>query len=137
VTEPNRRAAIAQEIQQGRAALRAARALRDLHLYNDALNRLYYALFHHAVALLLIEGVEPRRRAALAGLLGQHVVGRHELSAGDVAVISRTCTFRDLADYERTWNADEGVAHGAFAEVEPLMDRISRYLTRSSWLEDE
>jgi uncharacterized protein (UPF0332 family) len=70
VTDDDRRLAIAQELRHGRAALRAARSLRDLGLHNDALNRLYYALFHHVLCLLLIEGVEPRRHAALPGLLG-------------------------------------------------------------------
>jgi uncharacterized protein (UPF0332 family) len=107
--------------------------LRDLGLYNDALNRLYYALFHHVLCLLLIEGVEPRRHAALPGLLGLHVVGRHELTAADVAIVSRTNTFRDLADYERTWDADAAVAQTAFGEVEPLVERIDRYLAAIGW----
>jgi uncharacterized protein (UPF0332 family) len=135
VTADHRRVAIQQEVAHGRPALQAARALRDLGLHNDALNRLYYALFHHVVALLLIEGVEPRRRASIPGLLGQHVVGRHELTVADVALISRTNTYRDLADYERTWVADEGIAGTAFAEVEPLLGRIARYLGAAGWLD--
>lgn len=134
MTDDNRRAAIELELQHGKGALEAARALSGLALHNDALNRLYYALFHHVLALLLIEGVEPRRHAAIAGLLGQHVVGRHVLTAADVAVVSRTQTFRELADYERTWQADHAIAAAAFGEVEPLIARIADYLSESGWL---
>ncbi len=128
MTGENRKAAIAQEIRQGESALAAARALRGLRLHNDALNRLYYALFHHVVALLLVEGVEPRRHGAIPGLLGQHVVGRHALTAADVALFSRTQTFRELADYERTWTADDAIAAVAFGEVVPAIERIASYL---------
>lgn len=82
MTKEHRRTAIGQEVGQGQTALQAARALRGLGLRNDALNRLYYALFHHVVALLLIEGVEPRRHGALPGLMGQHVVNRHLRASG-------------------------------------------------------
>ncbi len=46
MTEDNRRTAIEQEMRHSAAALKAAHALRDLGLCNDALSRLYYALFH-------------------------------------------------------------------------------------------
>ena len=135
MTENNRRTAISQEIRHGQDALRAARSLRSMGLRNDALNRLYYALYHHVVALLLLEGVEPRRHAAIPGLLGQHVVGRHELDGADVAAISRAGAFRGLADYERTWDADDRVVASAFDELEPLIERIRGYLVRTGWLE--
>lgn len=64
MTGDNRRSAIGQELRQGASALMAARALRDLDLYNYALSRLYYARFHAITALLLTEGVEPRPRRA-------------------------------------------------------------------------
>jgi len=134
VTEDNRRTAIAQEVRHGRNALRAAESLRDLGLHNDALDRLYYGLFHHVLALLMIEGVEPRRHGSLAGLLGQHVVGKHELTAADVAVVSRAYAARDLADYERTWDADKKTVVASFGEVVPLIERIQRYLAASGWL---
>jgi uncharacterized protein (UPF0332 family) len=135
VTDDNRRLAIAQEIRRGREARRAAESLRDLGLGNDALDRIYYALFHHVLALLLIEGIEPRRHAAIPGLLGQHVVGRHELTAADVAIISRAYATRDLADYERTWTADPITIADVFAEVTPLLDRIETYLRTAGWLD--
>lgn len=70
---------------------------------------------------------------ALPRLLGQHVVGHHLLTASDVAVVSRTATYRDLADYERTWEADDEVSKAAFGEVEPLIGRIAEYLRANGW----
>jgi uncharacterized protein (UPF0332 family) len=137
VNGDNRRSAIGQELRQGASALMAARALRDLDLHNDALSRLYYALFHAVTALLLTEGVEPRRHRALAGLLGTHFVSSGALRPEDIAVVSRTQSYRDLADYERTWEATRAIADAAFADVESLLTRIHALLELGGWMPEQ
>jgi uncharacterized protein (UPF0332 family) len=115
-------AGVQLELGHGRSAHRAAQLLREAGLYNDALNRLYYALFHAVTALLLTAGIEPRRHRALPGLLGTHF--SHALGPSELAVVARAATWRDLADYERTWQANAEVTAQAFAEIEPLMYRL-------------
>jgi hypothetical protein len=131
VSTENRRRAIEQELRQARLARQAAVALRGLGLHNDALSRLYYALFHTMTALLLTQGVEPRRHRALPGLLGTHA--SDVLSADDVATVGRAATYRDLADYERTWEATAELAGSAFAEIERLIDRVVAHLVTTGW----
>lgn len=131
MTDQNKRQAITLALGHAREARQAAHALRRLGLYNDALSRLYYATFHVMTALLLTEGVEPRRHRAVPGLLGTHFGSL--LGAADVAVVSRTATYRDLADYERTWHATSEVADAAFAEVEPLLDRVLAHLAAAGY----
>ncbi len=114
------------ELGHAQSAQRAAELLRDSGLYNDALNRLYYALYHVVTALLLSSGVEPRRHRALPGLLGTHF--GNVLGPGELAVVARAATWRDLADYERTWQANLEVVSQAFAEIEPLMQRLRELL---------
>ncbi len=133
MTHDNRRQAIQQELRQCAAALRAARALRDMGLCNDALSRLYYALYHATTALLLTEGVEPRRHRSIAGLLSAHFLRAGVLTAEEVAVVGRTQSYRDLADYERAWEATPAIAADAFASVEPLIARIEEVLERGGW----
>jgi uncharacterized protein (UPF0332 family) len=119
--------AIELELGHARSAHRAAQLLRDAGLYNDALNRLYYALYHVVTALLLSAGVEARRHRALPGLLGTHF--GNALGPAELAVVARAATWRDLADYERTWQANAEVTAQAFAEIEPLMAQLQRLLT--------
>jgi len=114
------------ELDHARSAHRAAVLLRDAGLYNDALNRLYYALYHVVTALLLSAGVEPRRHRALPGLLGTHF--GHVLGPAELAVVARAATWQDLADYERTWQANLEVTAQAFAEIEPLMKQLQQLL---------
>jgi len=133
VTEEDRRTAIALELRHASAALAAARLLRGASLHNDALSRLYYALFHTMTALLLTEGVEPRRHRALPGLLGTKFMASGLLTATDIALVSRAATYRDLADYERTWEATAVVAAAAFDEIEPIMERVRAHLAATGW----
>jgi uncharacterized protein (UPF0332 family) len=133
VTGDNRRKAIEQELKQSALAMQAARALRDLGLYNDALSRLYYGVFHATTALLLTEGVEPRRHRAIAGLLGAHFIPSGALRAEDMATVNRIQGYRDLADYERTWEANAGIAEPAFTEAERLIARIRELIEGGGW----
>ena len=57
MTAENQAAAIQLELRHAGFAHQAARLLRDSGLYNDALNRLYYALYHTVTALLLTGGI--------------------------------------------------------------------------------
>jgi len=134
VTEENQRTAIEQEMRHSEAAMRAAHALRGLDLHNDALSRLYYALFHGTTALLLTEGIEPRRHRTISKLLGTRFVTTGALTAEDIAIVSRAQTYRDLADYERAWEPTGAIVDAAFAEVEPLLTRIRRILEQGGWL---
>lgn len=124
------RAGIELELGHARSAHQAAQLLRNSGLYNDALNRLYYALYHVVTALLLSAGIEPRRHRALPGLLGTHF--GNLLGPAELAVVARAATWRDLADYERTWQADAEVTAQAFAEIEPLMDRVRQLLLQAN-----
>lgn len=131
MTEENRRDAISKELRQARLAREAARLLENASLYNDALSRLYYALFHTLVALLLTEGVEPRRHRGLPHLLGTHFPTL--LGAADIALVTRAATYRDLADYERTWQATAEIVAEATGEIDLLLGRVRQHLIDKGW----
>ena len=135
MTEDNRKRAIAQDLRQCELAMKAARLLKDAGLYNDALSRLYYALHHATLALLLTESIEPRRHRAVSSLLSTHFLSPGKLTAEDIAVVGRTQSYRDLADYNRAWNATLAIADEAFAAAEPLITRIRELLESGGWLE--
>ncbi|HOC18006.1 MAG TPA: HEPN domain-containing protein [Vicinamibacterales bacterium] len=66
MTPENRRANADAEMARSGESLRAAALLVDAGLLHDAESRLYYAIYHAAVALLLAEGIEPRSHAGTA-----------------------------------------------------------------------
>lgn len=101
MTSENRRVHIEAELARGREALRAAEALLAAGLLNDAVSRAYYAALHHALALLLTEGVEPRTHAGTSQMLGLHFVMTGKLSPERAKDLSRLEQFRGEADYNR------------------------------------
>jgi uncharacterized protein (UPF0332 family) len=133
VTEDNRRIAIGQELRHALAAQEAAYALAAAKLYNDALSRLCYALYHHLVALLLTEGVEPKRHGALPGLLGQHFVQRGILDSTDVTAVGHAIASRQLADYERTWDADGTTWEAERVPMERVIAKVEGILRAGGW----
>ena len=123
--------AVAREVRHGEQALAAATSLRDLGMRNDALSRLYYAVFHHATALLLTEGVEPRRHRGMPGLLLTHLAGAG-FDATDAARLARLATYRDMADYERAFDATQEILDSAFVDAGSFIEKAIAHLRARS-----
>jgi uncharacterized protein len=100
LTSENRLDNARAEALLGDDALRAAEALIALGLTNDAVSRAYYAAFHYARALLLLEGLEPKTHRGVISLLGQHFEVSGRLPAGRVSELAALQTFRGIADYD-------------------------------------
>jgi len=114
VTGDNRQANARAEAALGDDSLEAAEALLGLGLFNDAVSRAYFAAFHHARALLLLAGLEPKTHRGVVALLMEHYEKTGRLKAGAVSTLARLQTFRGLADYD----ASERIARDrAEAEV--------------------
>ena len=102
MTEENRLANARAEASLGDDALRAADALLALGLHNDAVSRAYYAAFHYARAMLVLEGLEPKTHRGVMALLTEHFEKSGRLDMGAVSLLAHLQTFRGLADYEAT-----------------------------------
>ena len=116
------------ELQKAQAALRAARALAELELFDDAASRLYYAAFHLVSAALLVLGVQAQTHSGVATLLGQHLVKPGLLPASVSHDLSALLGLRGQADYNRHFVSDSaGIAEELarvtrmFAAVEPFL----------------
>jgi uncharacterized protein (UPF0332 family) len=101
VTPDNIRANVAAELERANESLRAGALLVEAGLLHDAESRLYYAIYHGAIALLLTEGIEPRSHAGTSTLLGLHFVRTGRLSPDDARLFARIQKYRLEADYGR------------------------------------
>jgi uncharacterized protein len=100
LTKKNRIDNARAEASLGDDALRAADALLGLDLANDAVSRAYYAAFHYARALLLLDGLEPKTHRGVISLLAQHFESSGRLASGLVSELAALQTFRGVADYD-------------------------------------
>jgi uncharacterized protein (UPF0332 family) len=115
VTEENRRVHVTAEVTRAEEALRAARELLKLGLFNDAVSRAYYAALHFALAALLTEGVEPKTHGGVGAMLALHFIRSGRIPPERGKDLSRLEQFRTEADYNRFFVFDDA---GAAAEVE-------------------
>lgn len=116
------------EVRRGEEALRAAEALIDLELHNDAMTRIYYAAFHHAVAALLAEGIEPRSHRGLVSLVSQHLVSTGLLEARSSRDLRHLQTFREAADYDSFASFDRESAEAELVKCRGLISAFRAHL---------
>ena len=111
MTDDNALSNAQAEWVKAHAARRAAKALADLGLFDDASSRLYYAAFHLVSAALLTHGVQAQSHGGLATLLGQHLVRPGLLPAQVAREFAALMGLRGQADYNRHFVMDgEGFA---------------------------
>lgn len=106
MTDENALANARAEWAKAKAARRAATALADLGLFDDAASRLYYAAFHVASAALLTHGVQAESHGGLAGLLGQHLVRPGLVPTHVGKELGILMGLRGQADYNRHFVMD-------------------------------
>ena len=90
----------AEELQEARDALSDAAVLRDGGTDKAVVNRLYYACFHAAQAVLYAKGFEPESHQAVISLFGQEVVLEGEASGADGRFLNELRDYREQADYD-------------------------------------
>ncbi|MDO8836137.1 MAG: HEPN domain-containing protein [Vicinamibacterales bacterium] len=128
MTPANRRANIAAEFARADESMRAARVLVDAGLRHDAESRLYYAIYHAAMAILLTEGIEPRSHAGTTSLLGLHFVKTGRMDPDDARLFARIQKYRIEADYGRDFVLTDAAIKEDLAACEGFLKR-ARTLT--------
>ena len=128
MTDVNRRRNVLVELEEADRCLRAAVALHAIALWKDALNRLYYAVYHLGLAVLLTEGIEPRTHKGLHSLLGSELVRSGRLPAHVQHRIARLQTYRELADYDRDFVATRELVETELAAAREVRGSIRAFL---------
>jgi hypothetical protein len=128
MTGTNRVANARAEAALGDDALQAATALLQLGLHNDAVSRAYYAAFHYARALLLLDGLEPKTHRGVVSLLMERYEKPGRLEAGAVSVLARLQTFRGLADYDASERIAKERADSEVAAARSFVEKARPFL---------
>jgi uncharacterized protein (UPF0332 family) len=128
MTGENRQRNAEAEIRKSRQALAAADALIAAGLYDDAVSRLYYAVFHMASAVLLGLDVEVRTHGALQSLFAQHVVRPGLVGLDASRRLAALFGVRQQADYNRHFETDEAGARAERVSAASLVEELESVL---------
>jgi uncharacterized protein len=129
MTGDNRHTNARAEIAAARDALRVAEAAIGLGVRRDAMSRTYYAVFHAARALLLLEGVEPKTHAGVSRMVGEYLVRPGKLDAHAGMVFTRLQAYRQASDYSYAFEIAEADAIAELAEARAFVDRATAAVT--------
>lgn len=125
MTGENRIANARSEIEAARDALRVAHAALSLGICRDAMSRAYYAVFHAARALLLLEGIEPKTHAGVQRMLGEHLVRAGTIPAHDGLLVTRLEAYRKASDYAYAFVIDVADATKEIEAARAFVERAS------------
>ncbi len=133
MTDENRRANVALELVESASCRDAAELNAASGHLKTAVNRLYYACFHAARAVLLTAGLEPKRHSGLRHMLSLHFVKTGLLPSSVSKTLAHLEDEREMADYiaASTLSADEYEAYRA--EAEELLELVRRFLSTAGW----
>jgi hypothetical protein len=108
--------------------MQAAQALLQLGLHNDAVSRAYFAAFHYARALLLLEGLEPKTHRGVVSLLMERYEKTGRMEAGLVSTLARLQTFRGLADYDASHRISKDRAEAEVTAAQAFVEKAKLLL---------
>ena len=107
--------------QKAYSSLNEASEVAKLGFWNLAGNRLYYAVFHMASALLLDKGLMAKTHGGVIHLLGSQFVYKDLLTKEYGRLFSRLYELRQSGDYDDLYDATE-------EEVLPFIDKTVEFL---------
>ena len=98
--------------------------LRQVGLWNNIANRLYYAAFHAVSALLIHDHHNVGTHQGTVVMLHQHYVRTGILTKEDGAFYSQLQTMREKSDYNCTYNATEEDTAPRIAQTKQFIDKV-------------
>ena len=122
---------VRQELKKAQQALKAAQNLLADRLYDDAVSRAYYAVFHGARAALKTKGIETVSHKGLISQFALHLVKAGEVEEEYGDILRQIKEDRETGDYEPlvTFGSDEAAQ---------LVGSAERFLARMrAWIEKE
>ena len=85
---------------KGEEKLKSAEILLNNKLFDDAVSRIYYAVYYFAKALLFLLGEEPRTYKGLISVFGFKVIKSNLLNKRFGAILNDLFEKRERSDYE-------------------------------------
>ena len=121
LTEESRKALVQYRIERARQTLQEAKYMTDGRYYNAAVNRLYYACYYAASALLIANSIDASSHSGVKTMLSLHFVKPGLLA------LEHGATFGNLFDKRHSSDYDD-FAYSDLATLEFLTPRAEAFV---------
>ena len=122
------RALIVAEWRRARESLWAAATYESAGYYADSISRAYYAVFHAATAVLLVDDIERDTHRGMIGAFGEHIVKTSRVEREWGRELNQLAELRNDADYKVYMTFGETDARAAYQRAAAFLDRIGQLL---------
>ena len=133
LTEEERKAVVALRLDNAKQTLEDAKFIADGKRWKAAANRLYYACFYAANALLVQFGFEAKTHKGVIRLLGLHFISQNLISDKLGNIYKKLFALRQKGDYDDWIVVKESdilpmlePAEEFIAEIEKLINKDSK-----------
>ena len=126
--QENRTAIVDYRLEKAESALKDAHFLEDNKRYNLAANRLYYALYYAASALLICKGIPTKTHAGLITQISLHLVKPGILSVEDGKLLKVMFELRQEGDYEDFIEIEKEDIEEYTPKVKALVEKLKHLI---------
>lgn len=128
--EDSRKALIAYRIQRAYETLKEAEVMIRESFYNASVNRMYYACYYAAVALLLKFDIQAQTHNGVKTMLGLHFISTGKLPLKIGKTFSTLFEKRQSGDYDDFVYCDRNMVEDLYPQAQLFIDSIKEMLTR-------
>jgi len=126
--EQSRTDLVKYRVERADETMMEARLLAKEGYYNAAINRLYYACFYAALALLVKYGIATATHAGVKTMLGLHFVSKGMLEKKHGKTFSRLFEIRHSGDYDDFVYCDKEMTDEYIPLAEAFIQRIKELI---------
>ena len=119
----NMTAYIRYRLEKAQEVYEAACILCNAGQWNSAVNRLYYACFYSASALLLDRHINAKSHSGIIGQFSEHIVRPGILSKEEFRVYAKLLNWRSKGDYNDLYDFCQ-------EDVEPMVPRVKQFIDK-------
>lgn len=96
--------------------------------FNSSINRLYYAAFYAAIALLLANEIEVKSHNGVKQKLGEEFIAKGKLSKIHAKTFNMLSDFRHKGDYDDLFNFDSELVEKLLVPVNEFIEEITQLI---------
>lgn len=132
LTNESIEALVAYRIQRAEETLAEVPYLKSQGYYNTAVNRMYYACYYAAVALLIKHRINPSTHAGVKQMIGMHFVATGRLSKEMGRCFSLLFERRHSSDYDDFAYSSEEEINELWPKAKTFIQAIQSLLQEES-----
>ena len=132
--EESQRQEIYLHIESAHEMLDVAQVMLDNDFYTSTVNRVYYAVFYAANALLITKNLSSKKHSGTISLFRKNFIKTNLISSDYSDIYGRVMADRHASDYELDSPITPEIAKENLDDAKNFVDEIKRWLKSEGWL---